>query len=264
MQFTDIHSHILPYLDDGAFSREDTLEMAKLADESFVSDIVCTSHASIGCRYSVKDLLVTLEHVSARLERHGCAVKLHPGQEILIKENAAEVLEALKRGSLLTLAGSRYVLIEFPPAERAAVILKAAGTLAGGGCVPVIAHPERYTALHEDEGIAHELHAIGALLQVNKGSVSGYFGRAAYETVMRLLNNRQADFLASDAHSPFGRTPELRSAHEWVSEYISPDYADRLLCRNPNHILNDETVHVSERTSGQHDGGAEHHHHHYY
>lgn len=248
MQFIDIHSHILPYLDDGAFSRDDALEMAKIADENAISEIVCTAHASAGCRYSANELAVTLRHTAERIEKSGCAVRLRPGQEILIRGDAPEVVSALERGSLLTLAGSRYVLIEFKMSSHSGDILNAAETVAAGGFVPVIAHPERYAAFAENPGLAHSLHACGALLQINKGSVTGYFGKTAEIAVKRLLENRQADFLASDAHSPFGRTPEIRSAHEWISEHCSPEYADYLAFSNPSRVLRDETVRPVHRS----------------
>ncbi len=260
MQFIDIHSHILPYLDDGAFSSADSLEMARIADESDISVMICTSHAAPRYRYSAKDLLATMDHVSKRLAENGYAVRLVPGQEILISGNTAEILGKLESGRLLTLAESRYVLIEFKPAEHPAEILKSTGILVGGGYVPIIAHPERYTALEEDVGLAKELHTLGALLQVNKGSLTGFFGKEARDTVVSLLESRQADFLASDAHSPFGRTPALAEAHEWVSEYCSPDYADRLLYRNPSRVLNDEEIRPS--SASEHHEHHEHHGHH--
>lgn len=257
MQFIDIHSHILPYLDDGAFSSEDSLEMARIADESGISVMICTSHASSHCRYSAKDLTVTLEHVADRLKKNGCAVTLVPGQEILIRDDADEILGDLENERFLTLAGSRYVLIEFRPGERSSEIIRSAELFAHSRFVPVIAHPERYAALAADPGLAGELHAAGALLQVNKGSLSGYFGKDARDTVIRLLESRQADFLASDAHSPFGRTPDLAAAHEWVSENCSPDYADRLVFRNPAHVLNDEPIRPA--SAGEHHGHHSYH-----
>lgn len=242
MQFIDIHSHILPGLDDGSFNREDSLEMARIAEADSVSHIICTPHAEPDCRYSAKDLSSVLELTEKRLAENGCAVALHPGQEIFVRSSAVGILGALRRGELLTLAASRYVLVEFSVRETAEKIVRAAELLASGGYTPVIAHPERYTAVAEEHGLAHELHACGALLQLNKGSLTGFFGKTAEAAARRLLDSRQADFLASDAHSPFVRSPDLSEAHEWVSIHCSPEYADHLLCGNPLRVLNDEKI----------------------
>lgn len=242
MHFIDIHSHILPGLDDGSYNREDSLEMARIAEAGSISHIICTPHAEVGCRYSANELLSVLKLTAGHFSGSGNNIVLHPGQEILIRNSAAEVPEALRRGELLTLAGSDCVLIEFKPHETAEGIYHAAEVIARGGYTPIIAHPERYIAIAEERGLAHDLHACGALLQINKGSLTGFFGKTAESTVRRLLENEQADFLASDAHGSYVRSPALAEAHEWISLHYSPEYADHLLIGNPTRILNGEKI----------------------
>lgn len=105
-----------------------------------------------------------------------------------------------------------------------------------------MAHPERYAFVAETPEAADQLKATGAFLQLNKGSLKGAFGRTAFQTAHRLLAERKADFIASDAHSPYVRTPYLGDAHELVSEHYSIDYADFLLRDNPFRVIRNQKI----------------------
>ena len=79
-------------------------------------------------------------------------------------------------------------------------------------------------------------------MQINKGSLRGMFGLAAQNVANYMLYEQIADFIASDAHSPYLRTPKLREVHAFISEELSIDYADHLLVDNPNKVLNGKTI----------------------
>ena len=243
MQFIDLHCHILAGLDDGAAETEDSVQMAEVAKSGLTGGIVCTPHRLPNCPYSMEELKETFLGLSALLKKNNNNIALFPGQEILISETVIPIVNGLEKGSILTINGSRYPLVEFDFGVSPDFAFRAISTLVAHGFTPIIAHPERYGFIAEIPDSAWELHELGALLQINKGSPAGVFGSDAERVAGIMLSERIADFVASDAHSPYVRTPFLREAHEWISENFSIDYADHLLHKNPLRVIKNETVH---------------------
>lgn len=240
MKFFDLHCHILPGLDDGAFSLDETLNMAEVAARHGTAYIVCTPHIYPDVPYSLEAYCETYFHVSEIVKQAGLGVQLLPGQEIFFDEDYEETLELLEDEQLLTLNRSVYPLIEFDPAIHEEDATAVIGRIMAMGMIPIVAHPERYEFVAEDTERLRRMKQAGALLQVNKGSVTGGFGREAARIAQWMLRERLVDVAASDAHSPYRRTPILSEFHEWLSETVSMDYADYLLCTNPRHILRNE------------------------
>lgn len=232
----DIHCHILPGIDDGARFMEESVDMALGASGEATKGIICTPHVFSDSPYEAREVLTRLCSLRQAAEEAGIPVELYAGQEILLGENYREVPQMLLSGGLLTLADSGYVLIEFTPHEEYELIEQKTAFLASRGFAPVIAHPERYRMAQEPENLLR-LKKTGALLQLNKGSLKGRFGRAAQEAAHFLLENRAADFLASDAHSPYVRTPLMRETGETVAAMYSVGYARLLLEENPLRVL---------------------------
>ena len=108
--------------------------------------------------------------------------------------------------------------------------------------MPIVAHPERYAFVAEDKYSAAKLKKLGALLQVNSGSLTGDFGTKPKRSAESILKNQLADFVASDAHSQYSRTPDLSKAHEFVCENFSYEYADLLFKINPKRVINNEEI----------------------
>ena len=144
---TDLHCHILPGLDDGAKTPETTLQMAKQAVQSGVRQIVCTPHCTTGdprlrTRLTrIKKAVEVLNYVFGQMQ---LPLTLYAGIELLCNDRLSETLE---RREFLTLAGSRYLLIEFPFDVTLSRIERAANAVRQAGYIPVLAHPERYTAV---------------------------------------------------------------------------------------------------------------------
>ena len=241
---TDIHCHILDGVDDGAYCLSDSVEMARIASESGTRFIVATPHANApGMPENAWDDAFTqkLAALNAALTKEHIPVTVLSGQEIFC---AGGVLPRLRSGALITLNASRYVLIEFDFPARSEAIMDQCEELIAAGYVPVIAHPERYEALKEDEQIAYILKKMGCLLQLNKGSLFGAFGRGAQNTAHGFLSGGLADIVASDAHSPYMRTPFMADAHEMVSEFYSLDYAELLFRENPGLLIENKDIEV--------------------
>lgn len=241
----DIHNHILPGLDDGAESWDDALEMAEMAVESGVQVIAATSHANLPetlyagvngteRREEAERYLMQLETFRGFLKQEKIPLKVCRGMEIFGPDQAAE---RLKRKELLTLNGTRYCLVEFALDTEAHPVYRTILELRAVGCIPVVAHPERYLCVQRVPAHVYEWYRMGAAIQVNKGSVTGRFGSRAERTADSLLRHRLVTAVASDAHSPYRRTPRMDEMKEILAARYG-DHCPRLLLEeNPARIL---------------------------
>ncbi len=232
----DIHCHIIPEVDDGAWDMDTAVEMARVAADSGVTKIVATPHFE--GRPEALESLPYIQHqfrkLQSALKGAKVAVELIPGVEILC---LPQTLELARRGQLPTLGRSRYVLVEFFFDASAGFMEAALQELKHLGYRPVVAHPERYGAVQRDLDLAAHWFRHGFALQLNKGSVLGAFGQRAEETATRLLYRGHAHIIASDAHSPEVRTPNFTPVREWCLENLGQGYTKILLEDNPGRIV---------------------------
>lgn len=238
----DIHCHILYGVDDGSFSLEETVKMVKIAEQGGTRAIIATPHSNVPDLYQNHwntEFDLKLELINKALGENGIDVKVYRGQEIFCSGRFAELLYD---GELITLNNSRYPLVECDFYENSRTAYAWLSRLAANGYVPIVAHPERYEFVFEEDDAAMRLKEIGCLLQINKGSLSGAFGREAQQVAHRLLEDGMADFVASDAHSPYMRTPFLANVRDMISEEYSPDYAQLLLNENPMRVLKNKKI----------------------
>lgn len=236
----DIHCHILPGLDDGAFSIDDSLMMAQSAFENGTRGIICTPHSG---PYSYGTLVNAFRELKKEITARRIPIALYLGQEVYLTENYMRQIRDVENGYPATINKTPYTLVEFVPTAHTRILSDAVSRLRAGGLIPIIAHPERYAAIAEDVFLAGKLKAAGALLQINKGSLKGFFGMDAMRTAAYLLDHYLADFVASDAHSPYGRSPSLRNVHAFISEQYSIDYADHLMLVNPAKVAANRAIH---------------------
>lgn len=233
----DIHCHVAYGCDDGAESLEAALTMIELAAKCGTKGIAVTPHSNIPGSYEnffrdgISDKISTLRRLT---KEKGLGIQLFSGQEIFLTDNVIPLLES---GKLITLNGSKYPLVEFDFAERQESAILKLKRLVAAGYIPVVAHPERYGFVIEDDSAPLMLKSIGCVLQINKGSIEGHFGEMPLRTVRNMLKHRLADVAASDAHGPHIRTPDMRNAYEKVSSEYSPDYAQLLFKENPENVL---------------------------
>lgn len=238
----DLHSHILFGVDDGADSAEESVRMAGIAFESGTRGIVATPHCNIS-EYDrnewTAEFTKKLVMLNSTLSQLDIPVKIYPGQEVFCGE---DVPELLKSGKFLTVNASRYVLVEFDFGEYSSEVYPKLENISAEGYVPIVAHPERYGFVQEDPDAAYRMKKIGCLLQMNKGSIKGGFGRSSFVAANNMLELQLVDFVASDSHGPFVRTPFLADAHELISERYSAEYADMLFKTNPKRVLKNQTI----------------------
>ncbi len=238
----DIHCHILPGFDDGSDNIEESLRMARIAAGGGTKAIIVTPHSNIPDSYQNyldKEYVNTFKELKSKIKEAKIPLEIYPGHEIFAAE---DFVEQIKKRKLLTLCDSDYPLVEFGFRERSESVYEKLQLLVAEGFTPIIAHPERYAFVAEDRSAALRLKKIGCLLQINKGSLKNKFGDNAYAISQALVRREIADFVASDAHSPYMRTPYLADAHEIISELHSPQYANLILSINPEKVLKNEKI----------------------
>lgn len=238
----DIHCHILPGFDDGADNIEESLRMARIAAGGGTKAIIVTPHSNIPkvqLNYLDKAYVDAFKELKDKIKEQNIPVEIHPGHEIFATDN---LVELIKKRQLLTLCNSDYPLVEFGFRERSESVYRKLQLLVAEGFTPIVAHPERYAFVAENRSAPLMLKKIGCLLQVNKGSLKNKFGDDAYAVAQALIRREVADFVASDAHSPYMRTPYLSDVYDIICELHSLKYADLLLSTNPEKVLKNEKI----------------------
>ena len=238
----DLHCHILPGVDDGSASEEESCQMARIAVECGVTELAATPHCNVPEQfenYASPGLAGRLERLQSRLDREKIPLRLHAGMEVY---GTPALPQLLRRKKLLTLGGSRYLLIEFGFGESARLVEWMLEAVEDFGLTPVVAHPERYYFIQDDPLQLLCWAEKGRVLQVNKGSFFGMFGRRAARTAHWCLREGCLHLIASDAHSPYRRTTRLSDIYDYVSDVASLEIADFLLQDNPSALLEDRPV----------------------
>lgn len=223
----DIHTHILPGLDDGANDWEDTLNMARAAVAEGITTLVATPHHANG-RYDNKAVEVK-EHtrlINERLIAAGVPITIRPGQEIRVHD---DLLEAWHREELLPLAGSEYVLIEMPSSRVPKEMIELIHELRILNLKPIIAHPERNAEVAKQPERLAELIEKGAFAQVTTHSLLGGFGRRIEQSAWSLCRSGLIHVVSSDAHHLERRGFRLREAYDAIRERMGEQWESYFL-----------------------------------
>lgn len=232
----DIHTHILPGLDDGARDFYDSIDMAVMAYESGTTEIVATPHCNIPGvygNYFGEEFVDIFERTCEVFEREQIPVRLMPGMEVFA---TIDLPQLLTEGKVMPINQTRYVLIEFDFGEDPDFADEILRRVADIHAWPVVAHVERYEFVQDDPQIIYRWLTRGYAIQVNKGSFLGRFGRRAERTAYRLLNHNLISVIASDAHSPVQRTTFMADAYESLAVDYPEHYLDTLFTKNPENI----------------------------
>lgn len=238
----DLHAHILPGLDDGSHSWEDSLEMAAQAVDCGVEGIAATTHANLPGNARAEEkasYLRALEQFSWLLDSEDMELNLYPGMEIFAQ---GAYIERLQNRELLTINNTAYVLVEFPMDGPARDIYIGIDRLRRIGLYPVLAHPERYACVQEVPAHVREWREMDAVIQMNKGSILGSFGRGVQKTAHYLLTRRMVDVAASDAHSPWRRTTNLELLFQILAQNYGASCPRLLLYKNPEQIIRGKKI----------------------
>lgn len=234
----DIHAHVIPAVDDGSSSVDETFNMIKEAKQAGFTDIILTSHFLLN-HYETKpgELEFWKKRLQDVLDIQEISVNLHSGMEIYISNQMEELIENKR---LLTLANSRYMLIELPMGTTVKYLDHVIYTLESLGIIPIIAHPERYKYVQDSPEIVQEYKDKGALLQCNYASILGIYGNTAKKTVKKLLKGNYVDFLGSDCHKQKQIYTVVPEAVKKIKKVIGEKEFEKISTLNPQKILNNE------------------------
>lgn len=232
----DLHCHILPGLDDGSGSLDESIEMAAMAADQGVRHIVATPHCLTGSAPDVIDGVAMLREL---LQEAQIPIRLYAGMEIFGSFDTARLLQERK---LLTLNGSRYPLIEFSFYTDGTAETEILQTVIDAGYTPLVAHPERYEYILQQPRMINQWKKMGCLFQVNRCSLLGRYGEDIQMMALELVERGFAAAVATDAHSSKVRTPRARDAYEMLYHSVSPVAAETLMIHNPKKIITNHVL----------------------
>jgi protein-tyrosine phosphatase len=232
----DLHTHILPGVDDGVKTEDDAVEFARVAQNDGVRTIVATPHCKEG--FYVNGREAVLEHVarlSRRLTREGLAVELLPGAEVHL---SPELIDRVRDGRAPTLADNgKTLLLELSLTQYPVELENLVFQLKLGGIEPLFAHPERIRYFEDDVTRYEALVDLGVTGQITTGSILGRFGNTAREFSEELLRKGLVHVLASDAHNVRGRPPLLTEAREAMVPLVGERRANAMVESIPRALL---------------------------
>jgi protein-tyrosine phosphatase len=222
MTMIDIHSHILPGVDDGARTMQDSVDMAKQAVSEGVHTIIATPHHMNGKYENVKsDILPLVNEVNDVLKKEHIDLAVLPGQECRIY---GEMIEDYHNEKLLTLNQySTYIFVEFPSSSVPRYADRLFYEMQNEGLIPVIVHPERNSELIERPDKLYNLVKNGAATQLTSSSLTGYFGKNIQKFSQQLIEANLTHFIASDAHNIHNRSFKMEEAMDTLEKKYGID-----------------------------------------
>jgi len=233
----DLHSHILPGIDDGAKTLDISLEMARQAVADGIRTMACTPHIYPGLYLNDSAGIASArDALQAELEARGIALQLVIGADVHL---VPDLLAGLRAGRVPTLNGSRYLLLEpshhvAPPRFEESVF-----QLVAAGFTPVITHPERLTWVETHYEVFVRMIRQGAWMQVTAGALTGLFGPRPKYWGEKFIGEGHTHILATDAHSSVRRVPCLSEGLAVAERLLGQAEASRLVRERPQAILDD-------------------------
>jgi protein-tyrosine phosphatase len=234
----DLHCHILPGLDDGAADLSVSLEMARASVADGVTVLACTPHILPGLYHNSGPQIrqATLELQEA-LDNEGIPLRLVAGADVHI---VPDFVAGLRSGRLLSLADTRYALVEPPHHVAPPRVEEFFLSLLVAGYVPILTHPERLSWIEAHYAAIQRLGRSGVLMQVTAGSLTGAFGRTAQYWATKMLDEGCVHILATDAHDARRRPPNLSKGRDLAAQRVGAEAAEHLVLTRPLAILQDE------------------------
>ena len=238
--FVDLHSHILPALDDGARDMNKAREMLQIAYEEGIREIIATPHFFASRKSaSAEEIKETIVRVKEAMQDWGFSIELYSGNEIYYRSEVAELLE---EGKICTLADSRYVLVEFDPMTDYPYLRDGILKLDSYGYVPILAHTERYECLWEKKERLQRVKDHGGLIQVNASSFQGGMFDEMAKRAKYIMKNELLDFVGTDAHSTGRRSPRMKETASYLYKKLGEKKAGEILLEHPKAVIRGEEI----------------------
>jgi protein-tyrosine phosphatase len=231
----DLHCHLLPNIDDGPKTWEESLEMASIAHQDGIKGAVMTPHWIQGTNWEPKSSTVIekVNEFNIRLLDAGIDFKVYPGMEIGITANLAEFVSS---GRILTLAEGECLLLEIPFYSLPYGLEEIINSLRKIGKKAILAHPERGKEFQENPARILDFKELGALVQITAGSFRGDFGDKAKKCALEFAKMGVLDIVSSDAHSTRRRRPIVSSGLKVLEAEIGSDKIDEIIENSYNVI----------------------------
>ncbi len=240
----DIHTHILPGLDDGAQNVGQSIEIIKQAINQGITDIIATPHYNKGAlNPSIDEVKAAIIELKRELELSKIEINIFLGNEINLHGDIARLLNKSK---FLSLASSKYVLIEVDDNELNKEIVNSLYEIKLMGYVPIIAHFERCILAYKDLNLLKSILSEGVLLQINSSSIISNENNTQMKFAKFLLENRLVSFIASDCHNTSTRKPNLDVCYNYVKSKYGLKYAEKLFIINPKKIIDNLDIQYLE------------------
>lgn len=242
----DIHCHILPNVDDGSESLEESIEMAKIAESEGITKIVNTSHCHFDFKYKKgNELKLELEKFNQVLKEENINIEVLLGNELYY---TSDLIERFNELDFFSMNNSKYILMEFSPINFPKNIEDVIYEIKIRGYIPIIAHAERYKQVQEDVNIVLDCIKEGALIQVNASSILGKNGEKAEDTSKKLLDNNMVHFVATDAHSSNRRRPLIKDSYNYILKNYGKEVSEKLFIENPTAVIENRDISILNPT----------------
>lgn len=240
----DIHCHILPQVDDGSKSLEESIEMAKIAQSEGIKNIINTSHYHPDFKYkSGEELRKIIKDFNEKLKMENIDIEILLGNELYFTDDLLCNFEKLEFHSL---NNSKYILVEFSPNNFPKNLVDIVYELNLKNYVPILAHVERYPKVQENPNIIYDCINEGALVQINGASIMGKNGREAEKASKIFLENNMVHFIATDAHSSTKRRPLIKEVYVYISKQYGEETAKKIFKENQQSILENKDLNFSK------------------
>lgn len=220
----DIHTHILPSIDDGATDMDEAIEMARQAVASGIHTVIATPHHHARGYYSnYESIKYGTEALNSKLENHSIPLTVKAGQEVRVYD---ELLDDLDKGQLAMLANTQYILIEFPSSKVPRQVEELFHELQHVGLTPIIAHPERNSELANNINRLEQLIEAGALAQLTSSSIAGGLGKKLQKQSIEMCKRGLVHFVASDAHGASSRPFDLMEGYQAIDKLLGQSFVE--------------------------------------
>ncbi|HZF38182.1 MAG TPA: CpsB/CapC family capsule biosynthesis tyrosine phosphatase [Blastocatellia bacterium] len=238
-RMVDIHSHVLPEIDDGSISLEESVVMCRAAAADGIKTIVATPHMFNGV-YEAPDKETINRKIAMVMEACDACVNIVPGGEVRYSYEIFQEID--DPGARIRLNGGSYMLLEFPFRSMPPNVEVTIFQILKAGITPVIAHPERNRKVQEKPAMLGNLIERGAFAQLDAASLTGSFGRETQQVAKRIIEAGLAHFIATDAHHQDRRRPVLSRAAAIAADWGGEEYARALVEANPEALINDRAI----------------------
>lgn len=235
-EIIDVHSHILPGIDDGSRSPAMTMHMLEIAVQEGITTMIATPHHMPGKGATSPERIAEMvAQLQIEADNRDMGIKILPGNELFYRE---ELLDLLEQGAVMGMNGTHYVLVEFDVMAERPYIRNAMRNILGLGYTPILAHVERYPAmLDKNYETIRILRKLGVLIQVNAASIAGAVGKETQKHMKQLLKQQLVDLIGTDAHSDRNRSPRIQDCIKMLEKWCTAEYIEQLLYRNAKALF---------------------------